>query len=143
MEQPKTMVILMGLPGSGKSTWGKQVYPHFELINGDELATESKVTAECERIMILQKSLLVDATNLTLNRRDPLLALGKKYGYIIYGMYFNIPVKTCLERIKRRVENGGNKVSRVAVYTLNKKAVIPVESEGFTELLFIIPDRVF
>tara|TARA_R110002072_G_scaffold45565_1_gene126590 strand:- start:480 stop:929 length:450 start_codon:yes stop_codon:yes gene_type:complete len=131
------MVILIGLPGSGKSTWGKMMCPNHILVNGDALGTMDKVNSYVHSSLNdgLKRSILIDATNLTLERRGPLIAMAKQFGYIVYGMYFNLDVKTCLDRIKQRVSEGGSKVSRVAVYTLNKKTIIPSLAEGFNHIL--------
>lgn len=136
MEFPqKTVIILMGLPGCGKSTWAQTYFSGQTIINGDLLATNERVQAACQTYMIQSKFIIVDATNLVLERRAPLIALAKQYGYYVVGVYWkSMDSKICIERIAQRVANGGNKVSRVAVYALNKKKVEPVIEEGFNQL---------
>lgn len=133
----RTMVIMMGLPGSGKSSFANHYYSSLSVVSGDLLPTSQQVEHACENIMFSGNSFIVDATNLTLERRKPLLDLCRKYNYESVGIWLKADSKTCIERIANRVANGGAKISRVAVYTLNKKTIPPTFEEGFIRLYFV------
>lgn len=132
-----TMVIMMGLPGAGKSTYHKNNFNGAAVVSGDELKTPKKVQEMCKYYMDRSQFFVVDATNLTLERRNPLMDLCKKYCYTSLGIYLQCETDVCLKRIAQRVEQGGAKVSRAAVYTQNKRKIIPSKKEGFTYLLTI------
>lgn len=127
----------MGLPGSGKSTYVNTHFSGAVVVSGDQLKTSKKVLEICEFYIQQNQFFVVDATNLTLERRTPLIDLCKKYLYFCMGVYISTDPNTCIERIAERVAAGGTKVSRVAVYALNKKKVLPNVEEGFGFLLTV------
>jgi len=131
----RTMVIMMGLPGSGKTSYINSYLQGAPVVSGDQLKNSKKVGQMCIHYMNKEQFLAVDATNLTLSRRKPLIDLCKAYVYNCVGIYLPRDPKLCIERIATRVSYGGEKVSRVAVYTLNSRTVKPTVEEGFDKLL--------
>lgn len=133
----KTMLMMIGLPGSGKSTYVKMRFPHSPIVSGDELKTGKAIQDKCEGYLRTGQGFSVDATNVTIARRAPLIELAKKYGYYCVGMWLKTSPKACIENIALRFDNGGPKVSRVAVYKLNKEFEQPHVEEGFTAVFGI------
>lgn len=122
----KTLYILAGANGSGKSTIAKELLPaeNISYVNADDIAQElcpedmQKVRIQAGkevhfRIAELVRSGKSFALESTLSGVGHLktIALAKQNGYKVVIVYtFVDAVETCLERIKARVRNGGHPV---------------------------------
>ena len=61
----KTVIILIGIPASGKSTFCNEYFPEFVRINLDTLKTRNKERLLIESCFADGKSFVVDNTNPT------------------------------------------------------------------------------
>ena len=84
----KEMVVFVGAPGTGKTTYAKTYLPKHVWINQDVLKTKNKVNKTIENSMKTLESIVVDATHPTHERRRELYDLAKKYNYTIKILYF-------------------------------------------------------
>lgn len=141
------VVVLCGLPGSGKSTYldGLNVTAlssdHLrKLLIDDE--TDQSIHAqvfETLRYLLRQRLALgrpvtyIDATNLTPEERHPYIAIGRAYGSEIEAVFFNVPLETCLERNRQRPRS----VPEDAVRTMAAKLKAPSEEEGFSRVTIL------
>ncbi len=57
------MVICVGSPGSGKSTFVNTFFADYVRINNDDLKTKEKCMKACEQNLKEKKSVIVDNTN--------------------------------------------------------------------------------
>ncbi|MDJ0516478.1 MAG: AAA family ATPase [Trichodesmium sp. MO_231.B1] len=121
-EDVKTrLIILIGLPASGKSTLARKIvskYPQCKLIStdairaqlfGDEAIQGSwlQVWQEVQQQFhqaVSQTSLAIyDATNTQRRRRKELIDLAREIGFsYITGLWLDKSLELCLERNKRR-----------------------------------------
>lgn len=132
----KKIVILRGLPASGKSTFVKENHLHDYVLSMDILrkmfcAPISIDNGECfhisqdynkqvaEMFMTLLKARLangsftvVDNTNLSARGFNEIVDLAKKHGFDILVVDFNEDVETCIERDKLRTFAVGESVIR-------------------------------
>lgn len=140
MSKKQILIILCGLPFSGKSTLAKFLTKHLglTLIDLDEINSklgigiDKPVTEnewkktyqisyeELEKSLEAGKSVIYDATNFTNKQRDKLRSIAKKYYVQTKVIWVNPPKK---EVIKRWQENRLNK---------NRK---DVSDEDFAEVL--------
>jgi len=127
----QAVIILMGLPASGKTTWAQTNYPGYARLDGDSLKTNDKVCEALDIMLAKGYNCIVDATNGTLVRRHALIQICRKHDVYIFGVQFTLPVNQCIARAKARTDAGGPKVSRVAIYTVNKNFTAPSMLEGF------------
>lgn len=79
----RELIIMVGFPGSGKSTYALSIYnknpENYEIISGDELKTEAKILKKVkENIKNNNKNIIVDATNVSKKKREPLIKLAKE-----------------------------------------------------------------
>ena len=114
---PKGIVVLaIGLPGSGKSTWFKRhnVVPlSSDMVRSllfDDVREQrfqdlvfSNLRSMLKARLIAKRPMnYVDATNLTPQERQHWIKLAKDYQYEVHAVFFDVPLDVCLERHQRR-----------------------------------------
>jgi predicted kinase len=139
--------LLVGLPGSGKSTWLEQlgVVPlSSDAIRGiliDDPANQSIHGRVFSTIRFLLRHRLelrrpvtyVDATNLTRKERRPYVKTADLYDADIEAVFFDTPIETCMERNARR----HRVVPEAAIQELARKLRAPEFEEGFCRITVI------
>ena len=99
----KTMVIMIGIQGSGKSTfYHKYLANSYVRINLDTLKTrhqEELLISECIKD---GKSFAIDNTNPTRADRQRYIPLAQYAGYKVIGYFMESKLKTCIERNNQR-----------------------------------------
>lgn len=89
-QKEKEMVILIGPPASGKSTFTKLYYDKYVHINRDTEKTETKCLKKSEEAMKKNKSLIIDNTNPSIKAREKYIELANDYDYSVKIYIFDI-----------------------------------------------------
>jgi predicted kinase len=149
------IVVLVGLPGSGKSTYLATVVQSGGGLSSDAVRrlladdeTDQSIHVQVfqtlrylleQRLSIGRPATYIDATNLTPEERRPYLEIGRKWSCEVEAVFFDVPVEVCLERNAARAR----KVPEEALVKMAGKLVPPSEEEGFTRILVVAggPDR--
>ncbi len=136
------IIILMGLQASGKSTF---YHSHFaathEHVSKDLLRRSknmSKNQKQAELIEVAfqeQRSVVVDNTNATVEDRQPLIELGRRYGAKIIGYYFEPEVLSSRKRNIQRV--GKAQVPDKAIFITASRFMPPSYAEGYDKLYYV------
>jgi protein phosphatase len=114
-----SLVVLIGPSGCGKSTFARKHFGPFEVLSSDYcrgLVSDSEndqtaTTAAFETLHYiaskrLQRARLtvVDATNVQVEARKPLVALARAYHVLPVAIVLDVPVKVCEERNRTRAD---------------------------------------
>ena len=143
MQQGQVVIVLVGMISSGKSTWARQHYYNFFRVDGDTMKTSPKIVAALRAALDRCQNVLVDATNVTIERRKDILDECRRRMIKVYAVVFKIPLPICMQRRTKREAAklaGGEAVAHipdVAFYTLNKKYVEPGLAEGFEAIVYV------
>lgn len=134
-ETKSTMVILMGLQGSGKSTFFAREFADkgFEHINLDILKTRRKEAEVLQDCIDNNKDCVIDNTNPTKADRARYIVPGKHSDFRIVGYFLQSKLGDCLERNDKRER----RVPKKGILGTYNKMEMPSLQEGFDELNFV------
>ena len=127
------LIIFVGLPGSGKSTYFKRFFSKdFAIVSKDLMTGRDKDKVQelqLRYILGAGQNVVVDNTNVTKAIRKPLIELGHSLGCKVTVYWFDTPKDVCLAR--NALRSGKARVPNVAIYTMAKRFEEPTEDEGF------------
>ena len=93
------LVILIGAPGSGKSTLVERLFPQHVVVRQDDLKVKAKCLEVCERLLREGRSVVVDRQNTTKDDRQAFIQLAKQHGKggcTVKGIALLWPKEVCL-----------------------------------------------
>jgi predicted kinase len=145
---PKGYVVLaIGLPGSGKTTWFKRrgVLPlssdMLRSILFDDITEQRYQGLVFSTLRSLLRARLiakmpwnyVDATNLSHHERRQWIKMAKSFGYEVQAVFFDVPLEVCQERNSRRERTVSLDVMRKMAERLRP----PSFQEGFSKITVV------
>ena len=124
------MILFVGIPGSGKSTFYKERFFNTHMrLSMDLLNTRNKERQFLDLTFTLQQRIVIDNTNVSAKERCKYIDMAKRNRYEVVGYYFESVLQDCLRRNDERV--GKDKIERVGVITKYKELQRPALEEGF------------
>lgn len=146
-----TMYMMIGLPGSGKSTIANEIGKELGIpvVSSDEVRKEvtgseedfskdgyiwGEVIPNKLKSALLKGDVIFDATNLRVRDRNKTKkAIGLEYEY--QAIYVDVPLETCIERQESR----DRKVPPERIEEMYNEMVAPTAKEGFNNV-YIVKD---
>jgi len=129
-------VVLIGLPGAGKTTFYRQRYPAHDHISKDTIPNsankQARQDAALRRALAAGRPVIVDNTNVSPADRAAVIAIAREFDARVVGYYIEAATRDAVARNEGRT--GRAKVPKVAIFTAAKRLVPPSASEGFDEL---------
>lgn len=130
------VVILMGIQGSGKSTFYRKRFSDTHVrINLDMLRTRHRERTLFEACLACDQHVVIDNTNPTAADRARYIGPAKVVGAEITGYYFSSRVS---EAMRRNVEReAAQRVPEKAILGTAGRFELPALSEGFEALFYV------
>ena len=148
-----SLILLIGPSGSGKSTFAHKHFKPTEILSSDfcrglisDDDTDQSATNDAFEVLhfIASKRLaagkvtVIDATNVQMDARKPLLALAREYHYLTVAIVFNMPTKLCQARNEARPDrNLKPHVVRQQSQQL-RRSLRNLKREGFRNFLYVM-----
>lgn len=143
------VMVLVGLPGSGKSTWCK-MHPKKPPVAStdyfiDEYAKKNKVTyakafkkhygeaqkkmkAHVAQLIKNKETFIWDQTNLTKRERDAIYDLMHQ-SHEVHFVCFYVPIEICIERFKERDRDTGDVITEKNIHDMARDADFPQKGD--------------
>lgn len=162
MSKKPIIMILVGLPGSGKSTWINNLVEtddakHYVVLSSDALIeayakSQGKTYNEvfkdaikqCEKDLKImfqdaiktKRNIIIDQTNLTVKKRTYILShVPKDYDKIV--VHFTADLGIVKERLEKREAETGKHIPWKVVEDMYTRLEVPTLEEGFGQILMI------
>src|SRR6267142_3153544 len=141
-----SLVILIGPSGCGKSTFAHKHFRQTEVLSSDfcrglvsDDETDQAATKDAFEVLhfIASKRLaagrltVIDATNVQVEARKPLVALAREYHCLPAAIVFDVPERLCRDRNRSRSDRDfGPHVIRQQI-TQMRRSLRGLDREGF------------
>jgi predicted kinase len=131
------VIVLVGLPGSGKSTYHREHFAATHVHVSKDLMPNVRDRDARQQHLLHEalgagRSVVVDNTNPTVASRAAPISIAHEHGARAIAIYFEAKVKDCVVRNRQR--EGKARVPDVAIFATAKRLVPPTVAEGFDEV---------
>lgn len=141
------VVLAIGLPGSGKSSWFKRhnIVPlSSDLIRGllfddpteqryQDLVFSTLRSLLRARLVAGRPMNYIDATNLSPKERHSWIRMAHDFNYEAHAVFFDVPTEVCMERNRKRSRNVPDEV----MVRMSQKLRPPKFEEGFSKVTIV------
>ena len=126
------VIIMVGYPGSGKSTFIKKNFnTGYVVLSGDDLKTESKMKKGLRATIANKLSAVLDATHGSIKKRKIFIDIAKEAGLPVRVIH----ITTSIEESMNQNNNRDIKVPKIAFWVYRKHFQEPTLGEGINEVI--------
>ena len=130
------LIIFIGIPGSGKSSFYKERFFNSHLrVSLDLLRTRNREARLLQYCFDTSMPVVIDNTNVMVKDRAKYIALAKEDKFAVKGYYFRSDIKECMARNAKRT--GKDQVPPAGIATKYKQLQLPSLEEGFDSLFYV------
>jgi protein phosphatase len=144
-----SLVTLIGISGSGKSTFAKKHFKETEILSSDRCRAivsddENNQAATKDAFELLHYTAskrlknglltVVDATNVQAESRAPLVQLAREYHCIPVAIVLDVPEKICQERNDQRPDRNFGRHVIAQQRSQLRRSIKKLKSEGFRHI---------
>lgn len=134
----KNMVVLVGIPGAGKTWVAESLFTSHVRISIDQLKRRSRNDEDNLLIRTMRegRDVVVDTANVTISKRRRYLRFARKFGYTTFAVVVDTSIDLALARNQVRER----KVPEGAVWSYAKQLQWPTKAEGFKDVITLWDD---
>ncbi|KAI9338637.1 AAA domain-containing protein [Pilaira anomala] len=141
------MLVLVGLPGSGKTTISSHLVKYkqeWQRINQDDMRSRKACEMYTRKFLDEKYSVVVDRCNFDREQRKTWIELAEHYKIPVDCIVLTTNQEECYQRIKARTEHPTGVIGKEGTYILKRfvKNYHPPQldhPEGFERILFLDP----
>ena len=127
------VVLMIGIPGSGKTTFCcERLFPHHLYISLDQLRTRSAEAEMFAFALRRRKNCVIDNTNINMLERSRYIPAAKREGARVVGYFFEPDLEACVARNAKRL--GKARVPEHVIRQKMSRFERPSPHEGFDAL---------
>ncbi len=127
-KEEKEVIMMVGMQGSGKSTFAKNKFQNYTIISGDIYKTAERMIKEANKY---DTSIVFDSTNGTKEKRKYFIEYAKSKDLEVRCFWVDRSIDICIEQNKQREKEKDIHIPKIALYKYRKDFEEPDESEGF------------
>ncbi|KAJ7880312.1 P-loop containing nucleoside triphosphate hydrolase protein [Mycena olivaceomarginata] len=144
----QVVLILVGLIGSGKSTFAQALEEHFPEIrrcNQDDLGDRRAVEHLTRATLQNGSSACIDRTNFDASQRAHWIKIAREFpGTLVWVLVFDTPKDVCASRLRTRTQHPTIKNPEDALSILDRFSSqyrAPSEDEGYNRIIYLQPSE--
>jgi predicted kinase len=131
------VILLMGIPASGKSSFYQRRFSSTHLrINLDMLRNRHRERSLFEWCLSREQPCVIDDTNTTREVRSAWIKASLTAGVAVHGYFMQSRISDCLQRNQQRAERA--KIPDAGVIHHHSRLELPSPDEGFASLQFVM-----
>jgi predicted kinase len=141
-------VILVGLPGAGKTTFYRERLSNYAHISKDMFPRhardkQARQDAALRAALSARRSAVIDNTNTSQEERARIVDIAREFGARVVVYYIAASTREAITR--NALRSGPAQVPKVAIFTCAKRLVAPAAEEGFDEVhtIRVTPEGAF